>query len=56
MFVVTLKKAGLKKVGVGVICCALVVFSAVLGRYISGRSVMAAADRKSTRLNSSHAT
>ena len=34
MFVVTLKKAGLKKVGVGVICCALVVFSAVLGRYI----------------------
>ena len=23
MFVVTLKKAGLKKVGVGVICCAL---------------------------------
>ena len=43
MFVVTLKKAGLKKVGVGVICCALVVFSAVLGRYISGRSVMAAA-------------
>ena len=24
MFVVTLKKAGLKKVGVGVICCALV--------------------------------
>ena len=43
MFVVTLKMAGLKKVGVGVICCALVVFSAVLGRYISGRSVMAAA-------------
>ena len=43
MFVVTLKKAGLKKVGVGVICCALVVFSAMLGRYISGRSVMAAA-------------
>ena len=35
MFVVTLKKAGLKKVGVGVLCCALVVFSAVLGRYIS---------------------
>lgn len=43
MFVVTLKKAGLKKVGVGVLCCALVVFSAMLGRYISGRSVMAAA-------------
>ena len=38
MFVVTLKKAGLKRVGVGVLCCALVVFSAVLGRYISGRS------------------
>ena len=27
MFVVTLKKAGLKKVGVGVLCCALVVFN-----------------------------
>ena len=27
MFVVTLKKAGLQKVGVGIVCCALVVFS-----------------------------
>lgn len=43
MFVVTLKKAGLKKVGVGVLCCALVVFSAVLGRYISTRTAPAAA-------------
>ena len=43
MFVVTLKKAGLKKVGVGVLCCALVVFSAMLGRYISTRSVAVAA-------------
>ena len=43
MFVVTLKKAGLKKVGVGVLCCALVVFSAMLGRYISTLSVDVAA-------------
>ena len=52
MFVVTLKKAGLKKVGVGVICCALVVFSAVLGRYISGRSVMAAAAASGNKIES----
>lgn len=52
MFVVTLKKAGLKRVGVGVICCALVVFSAVLGRYISGRSVMAAAAASGNKIES----
>lgn len=52
MFVVTLKKAGLKRVGVGVLCCALVVFSAVLGRYISGRSVMAAAAASGNKIES----
>lgn len=52
MFVVTLKKAGLKKVGVGVLCCALVVFSAMLGRYISGRSVMAAAAASGNKIES----
>lgn len=43
MFVVTLKKTNLKKLGLGVMCCALVVFSAVLGRYISTRTVAASA-------------
>ena len=43
MFVVTLSKASVKKLGVGVMCCALVVFSAMLGRYISTRSVAVAA-------------
>ena len=43
MFVVTLSKTNLKKVGLGVACCALVVFSAVLGRFISTRTVTAAA-------------
>ncbi len=38
MFVVTLSKASVKKLGVGAMCCALVVFSAMLGRYISTRS------------------
>lgn len=52
MFVVTLKKAGLKKVGVGMLCCALVVFSAMLGRYISGRSVMAAAAASGNKIES----
>lgn len=52
MFVVTLKKAGLKKVGVGVLCCALVVFSVMLGRYISGRSVMAAAAASGNKIES----
>ena len=31
MFVVTLNQTSLKKFGLGVACCALVVFSAVLG-------------------------
>ena len=31
MFVVTLSKASVKKLGVGAMCCALVVFSAMLG-------------------------
>ena len=43
MFVVTLSKANLKKVGWGVMCCALVVCSALLGRYISTRTVAASA-------------
>ena len=43
MFVVTLSKASVKKLGVGAMCCALVVFSAMLGRYISTRSVAVAA-------------
>ena len=43
MFVVTLSKASVKKLGVGAMCCALVVFSAMLGRYISTRTVAAAA-------------
>ena len=33
MFVVTLSKSSVKKLGVGAMCCALVVFSAMLGRY-----------------------
>ena len=52
MFVVTLKKAGLQKVGVGIACCALVVFSAMLGRYISGRSVAAVAAASGNRIES----
>ena len=52
MFVVTLKKAGLQKVGLGVMCCALVVFSAILGRYISGRSVAAAAAASGNKIES----
>lgn len=43
MFVVTLNQASLKKFGLGVACCALVVFSAVLGRYISTRTALASA-------------
>ena len=43
MFVVTLNKASLKKFGIGAMCCALVAFSALLGRYISTRTVTAAA-------------
>ena len=43
MFVVTLNKTSLKKVGAGALCCALVIFSAFLGRYISTRTVAVAA-------------
>ena len=43
MFVVTLNKTSLKKLGLGAMCCALVVCSALLGRYISTRTVTAAA-------------
>ena len=43
MFVVTLSKTSLKKLGAGAACCALVVFSAMLGRFISTRTVAAAA-------------
>ena len=53
MFVVTLSKASVKKLGVGAMCCALVVFSAMLGRYISTRTVAAAAGV--TRIESAQA-
>lgn len=43
MFVVTLSKTNLKKAGIGAMCCALVAFSAVLGRYISSRTVSVSA-------------
>ena len=43
MFVVTLNKASLKKFGIGAMCCALVAFSALLGRYISTRTVSVSA-------------
>ena len=43
MFVVTLNKTSFRKVGIGALCCALVVFSALLGRYISTRTVAVAA-------------
>ena len=42
MFVVTLNKTSLKKFGIGAMCCALVAFSALLGRYISTRTVAVA--------------
>ena len=43
MFVVTLSKTSLKKLGAGAACCALVVFSAMLGRFISTRTVAVSA-------------
>ena len=43
MFVITLSRTSLKKLGLGAMCCALVVCSAMLGRYISTRTVTAAA-------------
>lgn len=42
MFVVTLNKTSLKKFGIGAMCCALVAVSALLGRYISTRTVTVA--------------
>ena len=43
MFVVTLSKTSLKKLGLGAMCCALVVCSALLGRFISNRTVAVSA-------------
>ena len=43
MFVVTLNKTSLKRFGIGAMCCALVAFSALLGRYISTRTVSVSA-------------
>ncbi len=43
MFVVTLNRARLRQIGLGAMCCAVVVCSALLGRYISTRTVAAAA-------------
>ena len=43
MCVITLSRTSLKKLGLGAMCCALVVCSALLGRYISTRTVTAAA-------------
>ena len=43
MFVVTLGKTSLKKLGLGAMCCALVVCSALLGRFISQRTVAVSA-------------
>ena len=52
MFVVTLSKTSLKKLGLGAMCCALVVFSAMMGRYISTRSVAASAAASVNRIES----
>ena len=52
MFVVTLSKTSLKKAGLGVACCALVVFSAMLGRFISTRTVAASAAAKTNKIES----
>ena len=43
MFVVTLSKTSLKQLGLGAMCCALVVGSALLGRFISNRTVAVSA-------------
>lgn len=47
MFVVTLNRARLRQIGVGAMCCAVVVCSALLGRYISTRTVETAAGTNS---------
>ena len=43
MFVITLSRTSLKKLGLGAMCCALVVGSALLGRFISNRTVAVSA-------------
>jgi hypothetical protein len=43
MFVVTLGKSSLRRLGVGLMCCAVVAASALLGHYISTRTVAASA-------------
>lgn len=43
MFVVTLNRSGMKKLGLIAMCCAIVAFSALLGRYISTSSVAVSA-------------
>jgi hypothetical protein len=43
MFVVTLGKNSLRRLGVGLMCCAVVAASALLGHYISTRTVAASA-------------
>ena len=50
MFVVTLNRARLRQIGVGAMCCAVVLCSALLGRYISTRSVEAAAGAGSAKI------
>lgn len=47
MFVVTLNRTRLRHIGVGVMCCAVVVCSALLGRYISSQTVETAAGTSS---------
>ncbi len=47
MFVVTLNRTRLRHIGVGVMCCAVVVCSALLGRYISNQTEEAAAGTSS---------
>ena len=47
MFVVTLNRTRLHHIGVGVMCCAVVVCSALLGRYISNQTVETAAGTSS---------
>lgn len=48
MFVMTLSRSKLKKAGLGIMCCALVACSVLLGRYISTRAVSAAAGTVTT--------
>lgn len=47
MFVVTLNRTRLRHIGVGVMCCAVVVCSALLGRYISSQTIETAAGTSS---------